>query len=130
MGMLALEPGTRMPPLSSSVDTCPPSVVQASSQHPKAASSGVAKRKPKQHFAIPKVAFRRLVQEIAGDMKSDLRFQPEAIEALQECAERLVTENFERCSHLAELCKLDTVRHEHWRFVLNEQGAIPCSDKS
>ena len=115
-----------MPP---AVASCAP----AQSTHPKPVSgAGTAanKRRPKQQYAIPKMAFRRLVQEIAAGMKSDLRFQPEAIEALQECAERLVTDNFERCSHLAELCKLDTVRHEHWRFVLKEGAAIPCSDKS
>jgi histone H3/H4 len=84
----------------------------------------IAKRRHKREFSIPKVSFRKLVEEIASNYKSDLRFQKEAIEALQESAETLISDRFARCSELADLCKLDTVRHEHWRFV---QGAsVPC----
>lgn len=91
----------------------------------------IRRRSKKRTFAIPKVAFRRMVQEIAGEYKSDLRFQRDAFDALQESAEQLVTKQFERCSQLAELCKLDTVRHEHWRFVQENQGdGIPCSGTS
>jgi len=63
-----------------------------------------------------------------GDRKSDLRIQGKAMEALQESAETLITERFVRCSELADLCKLDTVRGEHWRFV--QDVVIPCSDRS
>jgi histone H3/H4 len=87
----------------------------------------IAKRKAKRQFALPKVTFRRLVQEIASNYKSDLRFQPDGLDALQEAAEALILEKFESCARLAELCKMDTVRDEHWRFV---QGAVPCSGKS
>ena len=87
------------------------------------------RRKAKRVFAIPKVSFRRLVEEIASGYKSDLRFQAGAIEALQESAETLATERFARCSELVDLCKLDTVRQEHWRFV-QEGEAVPCSGKS
>jgi histone H3/H4 len=87
------------------------------------------RRKAKRVFAIPKVSFRRLVEEIARDCKSDLRFQATAIEALQESAEEMMTERFARCSELVDLCKLDTVRQEHWRFV-QEGKAVPCSGKS
>ena len=87
------------------------------------------RRKPKRTYAIPKVAFRRIVQEIAGECgRSDLRIQRKAFDALQESAEQLVTRQFVRCSQLAELCKLDTVRHEHWKFVQDTpgEGALPC----
>ena len=77
----------------------------------------IAKRRIKREFAIPKVSFRRLVQEIADEFKGDLRLQQDAVDALQESAETLLTERFHRCSELADLCKLDTVREEHWRFV-------------
>ena len=92
------------------------------------------RRKPNRRtYAIPKVAFRRMVQDIASEYKSDLRFQREAFDALQESAEQLVTKQFARCSQLADLCKLDTVRHEHWRFVQDNPGdglGVPCSGTS
>jgi histone H3/H4 len=80
------------------------------------------KRKHKRQFEIPRVTFRRLVNEIASEYKSDLRIQQEAIDTLQEFSENLVTEGFQRCSKLADLCKLDTVRDEHWRFVHGQSG--------
>lgn len=75
-------------------------------------------------YAIPKVAFRRLVEEIASGFKSDLRFQPDGIDALQESAEGLIAEHFERCAQVAGLCKVDTIRKEHWCFA-REGGAAP-----
>lgn len=85
------------------------------------------KRKHLDDAGIPRQAFRRLVQEIADDFKSDLRFQQEATDALKEAAETMLIDRFSRCSQLALLCKMDTVRDEHWRFV---QKMIPCSGKS
>ena len=84
----------------------------------------IHKRKSKHPFAIPRVPFRRLVQEIADSYKSDLRMQQAAIDALQESAEMMLAERFGRCAELAELCKLDTIRDEHWRFVHEEP--VPC----
>lgn len=86
-----------------------------------AVKPSITKRKNKSTFAIPKGSFRKLVQEIASSYKSDLRFQREAIDALQESSETMLLDRFQRCSALADLCKLDTVRDEHWRFV--EQGS-------
>ena len=88
------------------------------------------KRRARRQFEIPRVTFHRLVHEIAGKYKSDLRIQRDAFEALQEAAEVLVSERFARCSQLVDLCKLDTVRDEHWRFVQEEAGLVPCSGKS
>lgn len=75
------------------------------------------RRARKVRFSIPKVAFRRLVEEIAGGCKSDLRFQPEGIDALQESAENLIAEHFGRCAKVADLCKVDTIRKHHWCFA-------------
>jgi histone H3/H4 len=102
------------------------------SPDPPTQRSAIAKRKPKRTFAIPKVAFRRMVQEIANEhaRSSDMRFQRAAFDALQESAEQLVTKQFVRCSQLSELCKLDTVRLEHWRFVQEDSGNAPCLGKS
>lgn len=88
------------------------------------------RRSKRVQFEIPRVSFRRLVEEIAAGCKSDLRIQQDAIEALQESAENMLSERFGRCAELAELCKLDTVRDDHWRFVRDTaEGArlVPCS---
>ncbi|PIC28089.1 hypothetical protein B9Z55_020119 [Caenorhabditis nigoni] len=55
---------------------------------------------------IRKCPFERLVREIAQDMKSDLRFQSSAIEALQEASERFLVEIFE----LTQLCAIHAKR--------------------
>lgn len=79
-------------------------------------------RKPR--YSIPKMAFRRLVEEIADGLKPDLRFQPDGLDALQESAESLLTEHFERCAHVAELCKVDTIRKEHWGFACGDNPTL------
>ena len=88
------------------------------------------RRNKRVKFEIPRVSFRRLVEEIAAGCKSDLRFQQDAMEALQESAENVLSERFVRCAELAELCKLDTVRDDHWRFVRDTAADVPCSGKS
>lgn len=83
-------------------------------------------------LCIPRLAFRKLVEEIAATNKSDLRFQLDAMTTLQEDAELLVIERFKRCARLAELCRKDTVRDEHWNFLREdeEQMALPYSGRS
>jgi histone H3/H4 len=100
----------------------------ASATDPESVKPTISKRKPKRVFAIPRVSFRRLVQEIVDGQKSDMRLQQQAVDALQESAENLLTEHFVQCSRLVGLCKLDTVRDEHWRFVRGER--VPCSGMS
>jgi len=70
---------------------------------------------------IPKLSFQRLVHGIAARCRSDLRFQQEAIDILQETAEGLLVERFQKCARVDELCKVDTVRREHWNFVCNNE---------
>lgn len=55
---------------------------------------------------IRKAPFRRLVQEIAQDFKLDLRFQSEAILALQEASEAYLVGIFEE----ANLCAIHAKR--------------------
>jgi histone H3/H4 len=45
---------------------------------------------------IPKLAFSRLVREIASEISTDLRFQSGALAALQEAAEAYLVNEFER----------------------------------
>jgi histone H3/H4 len=83
-------------------------------------------------LCIPKATFRRLVEEIAAECKSDLRIQQDAVDTLQEDAELLIIERFKRCSRLAEICRKDTIRDEHWNFVREDEGslALPYSGRS
>ena len=95
---------------------------------PKQARGNPSKRKPKRDTAIPRLTFRRLVEKIASNYKSDLRIQSDAVEALQQAAEGFLAHRFTRCARLAAMCKIDTVRGEHWRFVgdNNDMAAVPC----
>lgn len=79
---------------------------------------------PTKH-CIPRVAFRRLIRELVAENKSDMRLQQDAVDALQEAAETLVAERFQKCSQLAGLCNLDTVRADHWNYVRDSETVVP-----
>jgi histone H3 len=55
---------------------------------------------------IPKLAFSRLVREIASEISSDLRFQSGALGALQEAAEAYLVMEFERKSPVSWFLRL------------------------
>lgn len=61
---------------------------------------------------IPKPSFQRLVRGIAQDYKSDVRFQPSAIKALQEASEAFLVSLFED-TNLCGMCTLS-----HFRVLL------------
>ena len=50
---------------------------------------------------LSKAPFRRLVREIAGDYKHDLRWTRGALECLQEAGEKFLVDNFEQAHDLA-----------------------------
>lgn len=80
-------------------------------------SRGPNRRKPRRDTAIPRIRFKRLVKELMDETRSDLRIQPDAVEALQDAVEKMITHRFVRCARLADLCKRDTVSEAHWRYV-------------
>ena len=88
--------------------------------------------KARPFLCIPRSTFRRLVEEIASEMKSDLRLRQDALDTVQEDAEMLIIERFKRCARLAEICRKDTVRSEHWNYVREDEGgvALPYSGRS
>ncbi len=65
--------------------------------------------------AIPVAAFRRLVREITHDIKSDLRWEEEALEALQVDAEAYLMGGFHKSDGIRRLCGSKTLTHEHLR---------------
>ena len=44
---------------------------------------------------IPKTPFARLVRDVAQDVRSNLRFQASALQALQEASEAMLVKEFE-----------------------------------
>jgi len=58
---------------------------------------------------ISKAPFSRLVREIASDFKFDLRFQADAIQAIQAAAEQYLVEHFEETNLLAIHAKRQTI---------------------
>ena len=58
---------------------------------------------------LPKKRFMKVVREIAQDFKTDLRFQPAAVLALQEAAEAFLVRVFERTQMFAIHAKRITV---------------------
>ena len=78
-----------------------------------------SKSKPKSHNkksssrGIPRAVFERLVKEISQDIKADMQWQPEAIDALWESSERMIEARFQKAGDLARLCKVETVKPEH-----------------
>ena len=65
---------------------------------------------------LPRAVFRRIVREITQECAPtrELRFQENAIDALQEAGEDLLKERFRTCGVLADMCRNSTVKERHW----------------
>tara|TARA_B100000963_G_scaffold358913_2_gene384782 strand:- start:1194 stop:2189 length:996 start_codon:yes stop_codon:yes gene_type:complete len=66
-------------------------------------------QKSSDRLTIPKVAFQRLVREIAQGFRTDIRFQGSAVLALQEAAESYLVRWFQDTDQLADHAKRLTV---------------------
>ena len=64
--------------------------------------------------AVPSVVFKRLVREIASDFKSDLRWESDALEALQVDAEAYLIGRFSEANKRKNLCKSGTLKKAHF----------------
>lgn len=67
--------------------------------------------------AVPTAVFRRLVREITQDIKSDIRWEAEALEALQVDAEAFMIERFGEANRKREMCESRTLKKAH--FVIS-----------
>jgi histone H3/H4 len=65
-------------------------------------------------YSVPRATFVRLVREIAGDFKSDLRWTADALTALQGESELFVEEHFARARDLSDRFKHSTVTLRHF----------------
>lgn len=68
-------------------------------------------------FSIPKLPFQRLVREIAQDYSTDLRFKPEAMDALQEVAEQYLIKLFQDTQRCACHGKRETITPSDMQLV-------------
>ena len=71
---------------------------------------------------IRKLPFQRLVREIAGDFKEDLRFQSTAIAALQESSEAYLVALFEDTNLCAIHAKRVTIQINDMRLARRIRG--------
>jgi histone H3/H4 len=82
-------------------------------------------QKDYKHKQIPRANFERLVREIGRDFVPDIRWSAEAISALQEEAEEVLTDFFEKGDALAHMMGKKTMKPLHLRlarkWVLNEE---------
>ncbi|KAJ7698198.1 putative H3 histone family 3B variant 1 [Mycena olivaceomarginata] len=79
-----------------------------------AALREVRKYQKSTELLIRRLPFQRLVREIAGDFKTDMRFQSTALAALQEAAEEYLNSLFEDTNrrHPREESDYSTERHD------------------
>lgn len=98
--------------------THPTSTVQETRDAQGGSSSSVDVKKRthrrRKGLGFPRAAFSRLVKEIGHDFKSDMLWQPEAIQALQEASEHMLEQRFRKANKLAQLCKVDTITAAHF----------------
>jgi histone H3 len=73
-------------------------------------------QKSTQHL-IPKLPFQRLVKEIASEYKTDLRFQPSAVKALQEASEAYLVGLFDDANLVAIHGKRVTIQPKDVELV-------------
>jgi histone H3 len=74
---------------------------------------------------IRKAPFQRLVQEIAHDIQSDLRFQSSAVMAIQEAAEAFLVGLFEDTNLCAIHAKRVTIMTKDVRLAMRIRGDKP-----
>jgi histone H3 len=74
---------------------------------------------------LRKLPFQRLVRELAQDIRSELRFQSSAIEALQQASEAYLTGLFEDTNLIAIHAKRCTIFPKDMRLARRIRGERP-----
>jgi histone H3/H4 len=100
----------------------PPATLPVVSQSPETETDTEHRRKKRKASkrgsdlvsAVPTAVFRRLVREITQDIKSDLRWEAEALEALQVDAEAYLVGRFGEANNKREMCESRTLKKAHF----------------
>ncbi len=83
------------------------------------ALSQIKKMQKSTNLLIPKKSFGRLVREIAQELGDDLRFQEDALLALQEAAEAHLIEVFKRANTNAIHARRLGINASDWKMAMN-----------
>ena len=99
----------------------PPETLPESSPTPTVAEPETHRRKRRAvqrssdlSSAIPSAVFRRLIRDIAHDYRSDLRWEADALEALQVDAEAYLIGRFSEANKKREMCQSQTLKKIHF----------------
>lgn len=120
------DPKTPQPPKADADPAADAEAVEAAEAPPSEADAPARSRKRSRNRrpdlsdtvpAIPVAAFRRLVREISQDHGSDLRWESDALEALQVDAEAFLIQRFDEANQRRRLAKVKTLDQRH--FVAN-----------
>lgn len=123
---IIMPPRTKKPPaltLPDAVTTPDKTESLVVSESPPAEATEVGHRRTRRKIghrssdlvsAIPTAVFHRLVREIASDIKSDLRWEAEALEALQVDAEAYMIGRFGEANMKRDMCKSRTLKRAHF----------------
>ena len=82
-----------------------------------------AKSKPKRRRhpdapAIQTAPFRRLAREITHSIKTDMKWEGKALEALQVGVEGYLLDQFHKADRVRKICKAETLSQDHWTHTL------------
>ena len=103
------------PPLPETVDLLDLTTESPTTASPKSKTQKKKLRRPVHSdtvSAIPVASFRRMARFMAEDVKSDLRWEKDALEALQVAAEAFMVEKFQKAKKTSSICARKTVSAE------------------
>ncbi len=107
-----------LPPSEEESTTCVVLEKRRKKKVPRALSQ-IKKMQKSTNLLIPKKSFGRLVREIAQELGDDLRFQEDAILALQEAAEAHLIEVFKRANTNAIHARRLGINASDWKMAMN-----------
>ena len=91
------------------------STVSTSPKSPKSKTHKKKLRRPVHSDTIPAIpvaSFHRMARFMAEDVKSDLRWEAEALQALQVAAEAFMVEKFQKAKETSNICARRTISAE------------------
>lgn len=77
----------------------------------------IHRRRSTPDHCLPRATFSRLIREIGHDLRPNLKWSHDAIQALQDDAEQLLAERFARAGALSAQLKNKTVGARHFQLA-------------
>jgi histone H3/H4 len=93
---------------------------------PKSTFERIVSKMIAQHRCVTSTTIPKIERSFDSQThRCDVRVQDEALAALKQAAEEMLVSRFNKCQKAVDLCKMDTLRKEHWDFVQDTEG-LPC----